>query len=474
MKLKSTQSGNRIIFFALSIFFVLIIAKSSTAQVTASLGSPITFIYGLTSNGEIYEINSNTAATHKTIKNNSYSGNSPSSANGLAYNTVNGKFYYFKRNVTSSPQEFVSFSPSTNTVTILATSTCSDDVHTGCISFDGKGYYTVDIQGNLNYYNIAANTWTKITSNIVDQFNADVDAVVRTQSAGDMAIDGYGQIWFVTSSNTNYGVYKLPAPMPTTAVAKLTVSRVIAPTASTPSGNSIAGVAFNANGQLFLGTRGDDKLWLLQNSSTLTFVGNFTNSDAGNDLTSQNFPIGSILPVKWVSFNASVENKNEVSLSWDVIEQQNQGFYVQHSQDGNKWENITFIKSKKVPEIVAKYSYSYTADLSGKQYYRIEQVDVDGKQTYTEVRTITLNTDGLNMAVWPNPAKNNINIDNKNTKTDMVSKAQLFDFSGRMSMEKQLQPGVNSIDISSLPAGTYLVKANINNGNSFIQKIIKQ
>ena len=46
--------------------------------------------------------------------------------------------------------------------------------------------------------------------------------------------------------------------MPTTSVAQLTVKRVIAPTASTSTGNSFAGIAFNANGQIFLGTRGDD------------------------------------------------------------------------------------------------------------------------------------------------------------------------------------------------------------------------
>src|SRR5260221_7513582 len=190
MKLKSTLSENRTLSFILPVLMALFFTKSSTAQITLLLGSPTTYIYGLTSNGEIYEINSTTAAISRTIKNNTYSGNSPSSANGLAYNTTNGKFYYFKRNVTSSSQEFVSFDHLLNIVTVLATSTCSDDIHTGCVSFDGKGYYTVDIQGNLNYYNIQANSWTKITSKFVDQYGADVDSVIRSQSSGAIAIDG--------------------------------------------------------------------------------------------------------------------------------------------------------------------------------------------------------------------------------------------------------------------------------------------
>ncbi|MES1217264.1 MAG: T9SS type A sorting domain-containing protein [Bacteroidota bacterium] len=461
----------------LSIFLpVLLMLCSSNihSQITPTLGSPINYIYGLTSNGEIYEIDVKTAATNKVIKNNSYSGNSPSSANGLAYNPVDGKFYYFKRNVTSSPQEFVSFDPKTNTVTILASSTCAADVHTGSISNDGTGYYTVDTKGNLNYYNIVTNKWKVITSTIVDQFGSNVTAVIQAQSAGDMAFDGYGNAWLVTSSNSNYGVYKMSASMPTTSVASLTVTRIIAPTASTPSGNSIAGIAFNANGQIFMGTRGDDRLYLLENTSSLKYIAKFSNSDAGNDLTSLNFPIGSILPVKWVSFNAAVQNENNIVLDWKVVEYQNKGFYVQHSLDGSDWENITFIPSKNVSEIVQNYSYSYNNNMNGTQYYRIKQVDIDDKETYTDVKIIALKNDRQSVAVWPNPAKDNICIVNDGTKDNQYTRVQLFDLSGRLFTEQQLQPGKNIINISRFAPGTYFVKVQNKNGIASSQKIIKQ
>jgi hypothetical protein len=289
-----------------------------------------------------------------------------------------------------------------------------------------------------------------------------------------MAIDGYGNIFFVTSSTTNYGLYKIPYPMPKTSVAKLTVTQVIAPTATTPTGNSFAGIAFNSNGQIFMGTRGDDKLYVLQNKNTLTFVGNFTVADAGNDLTSLNFPIISVLPVKWVNFTASLQNSNDVALDWNVIEEKSQGFYVQHSQDGSNWENITFIKSKNIPESVENYSYSYPANLTGKQYYRICQVDIDGNVSYTNVRIVTFNSDGSNLAAWPNPAKDVININNTGIKLNDGAKAQVYNLSGKLTLQKQLQQGINTIDISALPAGAYIVKADLNAGNTFVQKIIKQ
>jgi hypothetical protein len=474
MKQNSTLSGNRFFTHALTGIFFLVLVKLSSAQVTLTLGNPATTIYGLTSNGQIYEIKSTNGTITRTIKDGTYAGNSPSSSNGLAYNSINGKFYYFKRNFSSGSQEFVSFAPISNTVTILATSTISADTHTGCISFDGKGYYTFDTQGNLNFYNILLNTWTKITSNVVDQNNNNVTTIIQNQSAGDMAIDGYGNIFFVTSSNTNYGLYKIPAPMPTMAVAKLTVNRVIAPTATTPTGNSFAGIAFNSNGQIFMGTRGDDRLYLLQNTSTLTYVGNFTNSDAGNDLTSLNFPLISVLPVKWISFNASAKDNDHINLDWKVMELQNKGFYVQHSEDGSKWEDIGFIKSRNIPETEENYSFSYLTALSGKQYYRIKQVDIDGKESYSVVRILNFTESNSSLAIWPNPARNMINIANDGDKDGSIAKTQLFNLSGKLSMEKQLQKGLNSIDISSLAPGAYIVKTNTNKGDSFTQKIIKQ
>jgi hypothetical protein len=474
MRQNSTLSVNRIFKHVVVGILFLVLVKTSSAQTTLALGNPATTIYGLTSNGLIYEINTANGNITKTIKNGTYSGNSPSNSNSLAYNSVNGRFYYFKRNYSSGSQEFVSFDPVTNTVTILASSTITADTHTGCVSFDGKGYYTFDTQGNLHFYNILLNTWTKITSNVVDQNNNNVTSVIQNQSAGDMAIDGYGNIYFVTSSNSNYGLYKIPAPMPTTSVAKLTVNRVIAPTATTPTGNSIAGIAFNSNGQIFMGTRGDDKLYLLQNLTTLTFVGNFSNSDAGNDLTSLNFPLISVLPVKWISFDATAKDNSQVSLEWKVIELQNKGFYVQHSADGSIWDDVSFISSRNIAETEQTYAYSVQANLSGKQYYRIKQVDIDGKESYSVVRILSFSSSNSVINVWPNPARNTLNIDNQDINSSGTAKAWLYNLSGKLAMERKLQQGINAIDISSLAPGAYIVKSNNSRGDSFTRKIIKQ
>ncbi|MDP4263226.1 MAG: T9SS type A sorting domain-containing protein [Bacteroidota bacterium] len=471
MKLISTLFEKKTLT-TLAAALLMFSATTSFGQVSLVCTSPTSTIYGLDGNGEIYPIKTANAKTGTIVKNSTYPGQTPASANGIGYNTFNGKFYYFKRNTTSAPQEFVSFDPTLNVVTTLANSTATDDIHTGCINFNGTGYYTTDIQGTLSYYNIATNTWTLITSKIVDQGGNNISTLIKTQSAGDMAIDGLGNIWLLTSSSANYGLYKIPAPLPTTPVAQLNVIRIINPTATTPTGNSFAGIAFGTSGQMYMSTKNDNRLYVMTTINALTFIGIFDKSDVGNDLTSCSFPT-SILPVTWESFDVSVQNNNNVTLNWDVIEYQDKGFYVQHSMNGTDWEDLAFIPAKNNSESVQSYSYSHINNLNGKQYYRIKQVDLDDRSSFSEVRTITLKNDQQNITVFPNPATDHIRIVG-NSSNDNLAKAQIFDLSGKMLIEQKLLTGSNTISINKLPVGAYIVRVESNNGTAYNQKIIKQ
>ena len=456
-------------------FFVLSAAMAPFVLGAQTMCSdPNTYIYGLTGNGEIYEINMNNGnVTPTPIKDNTYSGNSPKSANALAYNYINGKLYYFKRNVTSGPQEFVSYTPATGTVSMLASSTLTDDTHTGCCNATGTGYFTFDIQGTFHYYNILTNTWTFVTSSLVDQYGNDVSAVIRSQNAGDMAMDGYGNLWLMTASNGNYGLYKMPAPLPTTPVASITVEKIIDPSTATPTGQSFAGIAFNPSGQIYLATKSGNKLYRMDNNYSLTFIGNLSVSDVGNDLTSCSFPM-SVLPVTWKSFDAVLNNADQVSLSWEVYEENCKGYTVQYSTDGKTWEDITFIAAQKNHQHVNYYTYTHINNSNGTRYYRIKQADQDGAESYSLIRTLTLSNRIKNhISLWPNPAANELKLMNQDTD-NILTHAFIYDLSGNLVVQAKIQQGVNNINISSLPAGIYLVKASDGQGNSFQEKLVKQ
>ncbi|MBS1917082.1 MAG: T9SS type A sorting domain-containing protein [Bacteroidetes bacterium] len=431
--------------------------------------SPTTTIYGLNGNGTIYPISLSNANVGTKV--NTATG-SPSQANAIGYNNLTNTFYYFNVNPTStSGGQFVSYNATLNLYTTLATSPVRATVHAGCVSFGGTGYYCTDVNGDLFYYNIVSNTWTTITTKIVDQSNNNVSTVIQTQNSGDMAIDGLGNLWIVTSSSSNWALYEIKAPLPTTNQASVTAIQVIAPTSTTPSSQSFQGIAFDPSGNMYLSTSGD-KLYKLTsaNAGSLSLIGSFNTSGVGNDLTSCSYPL-SILPVNWVSFTAAMQNKS-VSLNWTVSQSiNNKGFYVERSTDNTTWEALGFIEDNSGNDLSqTSYTFSDANPAPGVNYYRIHQVDYDDNSSYSSIKMITTSTTEQ-VSVWPNPARSTVNIQNNGTENDV--KMQIIDPFGKLIAAATLRSGKNEVNISNLPSGTYIVHTQNSNGQVQNQKIVK-
>ena len=454
-----------------SYFFVLclslILKNAVNAQICSNAANTV---YGLSVSGDIYPITVSTAVVGPKITP-SYSGNPPSSSNGVGYNPLNGQFYYFKRNPNSTPQEFVSFDPATNLISILASCPTTATINTGCASADGLGFYCTDANARLYYYSVASDSWTTITSSFYDLSGTDITPVFTSQTSGDMAIDGNGNLWILSSNNSNYGLFKIMAPLPTSPVTSITAQQVVAPTASTPTGINFAGIAFNQTGQIIMCTNRDNRLYRMETNLTLTFLGVFSTPGAGIDLTSCNFPLG-ILPISWQDFTAVIKDNNNVSLNWTVTNQgNNQGFYIENSHDGYHWQEIGYVPNMAIKNYSASYSFTSVNPANGTQYYRIRQVDISGRFSYSEVKIVSIKYNSQ-VSVWPNPSSDFIRIQNEYAGGN-GSKAQLFDLSGRMVNEIVLENGINTVNISKLSRGTYIIKVQVLSGETFSQKLLK-
>jgi hypothetical protein len=419
----------------------------------------------------IYPITVSTANVGSAI-NPAYSGNSPSQANAIGYNSVNGKFYYFKRNCNTSPQEFVAFDPMLMTYSIKTSCPTTNTIHCGCASANGQGYYALDVNSNLYYYSIFGNTWTLITNSFTDQFSNNVSTIISNHTAGDLAIDGNGNLWILCSSNSEYGLYKVPAPLPTTAQANIVTSQYLALT-PTPDGNSFAGIAFNPTGQLFLSTLGSDKLFRLENNYSLTLLGTFNVSGVGNDLTSCSFPNG-VLAIKWEGFSADLKSNGNVLLNWSVSNETNTPvYYVEHSTDGSNWQTIGSVQSNSSMGVIDNMTFTHYNPGTGVHQYRIRMRDETGI-VYSEVKTITIKNN-VELAVWPNPAKDAVYIQTGfNTNGSNKIFARIFDASGKQVKEAYLQQGVNTVSVSSLLPGIYMMQVQLANGEIKVEKLVKQ
>jgi hypothetical protein len=467
MKLIFTLFKNSLVNVS-TIIGLTIFAATADAQICTD---PVNVIYGMTNSGFIYPINVNTGNVGTAI-NPAYPGNAPSGANAIGYNFINGKFYYFKRNYPSSPQEFVSFDPIGNTYTVLATSPVTANVNSGCVNFNGTGYYCLDQNANLCYYNILTNTWTTITSAYVDASSVSLTSNLTTYSSGDIAIDGLGNLWITCSGSSKYGVYKLSAPLPTTGKPHVTLTQIV-PISAMPSGVNFAGIAFSSTGQIYMSTSsGDNKLYRLESNSSLTYLSTFTSDGVGADLTSCNYPF-SVLAVQWENFSATLENAKSVTLIWSVSQETNvKGYHIERSADQINWNEIGYVQIKGNGQSGEQYNFNDNNPPGGVTYYRIAETDTDGSTRYSTIRTITLsNIANAGVSVWPNPARNIVYIQTEGTDNNL--KMQIFDPFGKMITMNVLHAGKNEVNISGLPAGTYFVHTQASNGESQNQKIVK-
>ena len=100
------------------------------------------------------------------------------------------------------------------------------------------------------------------------------------------------------------------------------------------------------------------------------------------------FISGIVLPVKFVAFDVARQH-NDVLVQWEIVEEMNSNYYeVQRSENGNEWNTIANISA--VGNTINAHSYSYTDKQATARllYYRIRQVDIDGKSSVTAVRVI--------------------------------------------------------------------------------------
>lgn len=154
---------------------------------------------------------------------------------------------------------------------------------------------------------------------------------------------------------------------------------------------------------------------------------------------------GIVLPVVWGSFELKVM-ENAVQIAWSSLEELNASHYtIQRSSDGISFENVKRLEAKG-----RAYEYQYNDnDLnSGLYYYRIAQEDIDGSIEYTAIKSAEISSKQI--VVYPNPVRDILYIDAKAKIKDI----RIYDGLGKMVLK---QASSNSIDVSNLESGMYLV-----------------
>lgn len=91
------------------------------------------------------------------------------------------------------------------------------------------------------------------------------------------------------------------------------------------------------------------------------------------------------VPVELTTFTAVMNGKN-VKLHWETAtETNNAGFEIQRSSDKMNFARIGFIPGYGTASENHKYTFTDTRNTSGKYYYRLKQIDLDGSTWFSPV-----------------------------------------------------------------------------------------
>jgi hypothetical protein len=204
-------------------------------------------------------------------------------------------------------------------------------------------------------------------------------------------------------------------------------------------------------------------------SLTSTFSNGFSGFGAG--------VAGTSLPVTLIDFTGRME-KNGVVLNWKTsFEQNNKGFEIERSYDGNNFQSIGFVASGGSSNATRSYSFNDRDVVQKINYYRLKQLDLDNHFEYSKVVTIKKGSAAAKpFVILNNPFHSNIDIQFSELPGGNV-KARLMDMAGRTveSWEKN-NPGISRIRLNTsrgLQAGTYMLRVWAN-GNEYVEKVVKQ
>ncbi|HSC52943.1 MAG TPA: T9SS type A sorting domain-containing protein [Phnomibacter sp.] len=190
----------------------------------------------------------------------------------------------------------------------------------------------------------------------------------------------------------------------------------------------------------------------------------------GTFTTMQNLPspylavfqtVHSILPVKLLSFNArSISGTApKVLCTWETAQEINfSRFIVERSSDGKNFNAIGTVMASNSAATHHQYSFTDNSPLAGTAFYRLKQVDMDGKHAYSKVVIILGQKDQAVAMLFPNPARDIATLMIALPAAEQV-RYTVYDQNGKMMMAQSLylKEGSQTISLAvqQLPAGVY-------------------
>jgi hypothetical protein len=190
------------------------------------------------------------------------------------------------------------------------------------------------------------------------------------------------------------------------------------------------------------------------------------------DISNSDFTITNALPVELVSFNVSLQRKNDALLKWvTASESDSKGYEIEMNQGSLAYTKMGFVEGKGTTSLSSNYEFVVPNLLSGVYYFRLKMIDIDGQFTYSSVQKLKIVSENNLVHIYPNPSHdgwfkielagaNNqkIKVEFINAVGQVISRSDFVNYTNPLNMKIPAGPGVYNIRITTNDGVTILKK----------------
>ena len=181
--------------------------------------------------------------------------------------------------------------------------------------------------------------------------------------------------------------------------------------------------------------------------SNETIPGDTGDGNPGNDFDFSSVPDQDfftnflLLPVQLTRFTAQQE-QNRILLNWQTaLEINNDHFIIESSKNGIEFQAIGKVEGAGTSYQLREYSFLDESPFLGINYYRLKQVDVDGKYAYSEFASAEHRQSKTEL--YPNPVAENVTL---NLGEINSGKVVIYDSQGKV-LDQIIYQEVDQIEI---------------------------
>ncbi|MEI9946802.1 MAG: T9SS type A sorting domain-containing protein [Chitinophagaceae bacterium] len=180
---------------------------------------------------------------------------------------------------------------------------------------------------------------------------------------------------------------------------------------------------------------------------------------------------GTPLPVTLSSYSVAVSGPSQVTVSWTTtFESSNEYFSIEHSVDGINFTKVGQVKSTNISS-GDKYSFVHKNAVSGVNFYRLSQTDIDTRRVYFDIKKATLSSTADKIHIYPNPVIDQVTLKINNSYSGKLQ-AKVIDLSGKIiktfDYSKSNTLFQQVLSLKELPVGQYIIELKGDNYSSSV------